>query len=54
MSGRPINRTLRAPSLSVRAASRISSPLRHNGTRCSRFAFIRVAEIVHTRPAVSI
>ena len=48
------NTSGRAPSLSVRAASRISSLLRHNGTRCSRVAFIRVAEIVHTRPAVSI
>ena len=25
----------------------------HSGTRCSRFAFIRVAAIVHTGPAVS-
>ena len=38
---------------SVRAASRISSARPHSGTRCSRFAFIRAAAIVHTRPAVS-
>ena len=46
--------TSRLPSPSVRAASRISTARRHNGTRCSRFAFILAAEIVHTRPAVSI
>ena len=39
---------------SVRAASRISAARRHSRTRCSRFAFIRAAEIVRTRPAVSI
>ena len=39
------------PSPSVRAASRISTARRHSGTPCSRFAFIRVAGIVHTRSA---
>ena len=48
------NTSRRVPSPSVRAASRISTARRHSGTRCSRFTFIRVAEIVHTRPAVSI
>ena len=43
-----------APSPSVRAASRISSARRHSGTRCPRFSFIRAADIVHTRPVVSI
>ena len=42
------------PAPSVRAASRISSARPHSGTRCSRFAFIRAAEIVQTRPAMSI
>ena len=31
-----------------------SSARRLSGTRCSRFAFIRVAGTVHTAPAVSI
>ena len=48
------NTSRRTPSPSARAASRISSARRHSGTRCSRFAFIRAAEIVDTRPAVSI
>ena len=46
------NTSLSSPS--VRAASRISSARPQSGTRCSRFAFIRAAKIVHTAPAVSI
>ena len=42
------------PVPSVHAASRISSARRHSGTRCSRFAFMRMAEIVHTEPVTSI
>ena len=38
-------RSLLSPS--VRAASRISTARPHSGTRCSRFAFIRVAGTVH-------
>ena len=34
---------------SIRAAWRISSARPQSGTRCPRFAFIRAAEIVHTR-----
>ena len=34
--------------------SRTSSARPQSGTRCSRFAFIRAAEIVHTAPTVSI
>ena len=48
------NTSRRGPSPSVRAASRISSARPQSGTRCSRFAFIRAAEIVHTARAASI
>ena len=41
-------------SLGLTTYTRISSARPHSGTRCSRFAFIRAAEIVRTRPAVSI
>ena len=49
-----IGNTSGVPSPSVRAASRISTARRQSGTRCSRFAFIRRAGTVHTRPATSI
>ena len=56
-SGSPppmVNMSGRSPSLSVRAASRTSTARRHSGTRCSRFAFIRAAGMVHTWAVVSI
>ena len=43
-----IGNTSRLPSPSARAAWRTSSALPHSGTRCSRFAFIRMAGTVHT------
>ena len=53
--GRPLHiGNTRSPSPSDRAASRTSTARSQSGTRCSRFAFIRSAEIVHTRPATSI
>ena len=42
------------PLLSVRAAARIASARAHNGTRCSRWLFIRGAGMVHTCPSLSI
>ena len=42
------------PSPSVRVASRISSARPHSRTRCSRFAFMRGAGMVHTRSSMSI
>ena len=39
---------------STRAASSISNARPQSGTRCSRFAFIRMAETVHTRSAALI
>ena len=49
-----IGNTSRLPSPNARAASRTSSARPHSGTRCSCFAFIRVAGTVYTAAAVSI
>ena len=49
-----IGNTSGLPSPSARAASRISNARPHSGTRCSRFAFIRMAEMVHARSVVLI
>ena len=48
--GLPLN-TSGLPLPSVGARSRTSTARPQSGTRCSRFAFICVAEIVHTAPA---
>ena len=51
---RTLGNTSGLPSPSGRAASRISSARALSGTRCSRFALVRVAGTVPTWAAVSI
>ena len=51
---RGLGNTSAFPLLSVRAASRTCSARRVRGTRCSRFALVRVAGTVHTWSSVSI